>query len=157
VIVYSNTTPLLALASIGQLELLPALFGEVHVADTVAGECAAGGPIAIPDLASLPWIKIVSSAGCASPHVLLELDWGEKASLALALRDKAGLVIIDEKLGRNLGELLGLRITGTLGVLLKARQVKLIPSFKDAALAMRDRGIFFSQSLVERLAARVGE
>jgi len=53
VIVFSNTTPFIALASIGRLDLLPQLFGKVHVAQSVIDECAEGGRILVPDLRSL--------------------------------------------------------------------------------------------------------
>jgi len=48
--VFSNTTPFIALASIRQLDLLPRLFGHIHVTDEVIGECAAGGPVVVPPL-----------------------------------------------------------------------------------------------------------
>jgi predicted nucleic acid-binding protein len=48
VIVFSNTTPFIALARIGQLHLLPQLFGTVHVAESVIGECADGGRLDNP-------------------------------------------------------------------------------------------------------------
>ena len=56
-----------------------------------------------------------------------------------------------------MAEYLGLKVTGTLGVLAKARASGLIPSFLEAALAMRTQGIFFNENLVMRIAARVGE
>jgi hypothetical protein len=33
----------------------------------------------------------------------------------------------------------------------------MIPSFREAANAMRTQGIFYSQALIDRLAHRVGE
>ena len=55
-IVFSNTTPFIALASIGRLDLLPQLLGKVHVAQSVIDECAEGGQILVPDLRSLDWV-----------------------------------------------------------------------------------------------------
>ena len=55
-IVFSNTTPFIALASIGQSHLLPQLFATVHVAESVIGECAEGGRIVVPALRSLDWV-----------------------------------------------------------------------------------------------------
>ena len=156
-IVYSNTTPFIPLASVGRLDLLPVIFGEVRVADVVAEECAAGGPIVVPPLERFPWIRIMDSHNCVPPTVLLELDHGERFTLALAQRDHADLVVIDEKLGRSLGELLGLRVTGTLGVLLRARQQNQTASFRELAEAMRGHGIHYNQALIDRLAATVGE
>ncbi|MCW5200184.1 hypothetical protein VU05_05805 [Desulfobulbus sp. F1] len=59
-IVFSNTTPFIALSSIGQLELLPRLFSEVCVVTEVIEECRAGGSIGVPDLMLLPWTKKTS-------------------------------------------------------------------------------------------------
>ncbi len=49
-IVFSITTPIIALSSIGQLELLPGIFKRVHVVSAVIEECQVGGPIVVPDL-----------------------------------------------------------------------------------------------------------
>lgn len=78
-------------------------------------------------------------------------------TIELACARKADLVIIDEKLGRNHAEFLGLKITGTLGVLLKAKQMGLISSFMAMAEKMRAQGIRYSPALVARLAASIGE
>ena len=49
-IVFSNTTPIIALSSIRSLHLLPDLFGEIHLVHEVIDECSVGEPIAVPDL-----------------------------------------------------------------------------------------------------------
>jgi len=48
--VFSNTTPFIALASIDRLSLLPELFDQIYVAEAVIDECAEGGRILVPDL-----------------------------------------------------------------------------------------------------------
>lgn len=129
-IVFSNTTPLIALASIGRLDLMPRLFGQVHVVNDVIDECAVGGVISVPRLRTLDWVIEVVSTPVANPLILLELDRGEKHTLDMALKAKADRVVIDEKLGRALAEYLGLSVTGTPGILLKAKQAGWIPSFR---------------------------
>lgn len=155
--VFSNTTPFIALAAIDRLDLLPSLFGQVHITSEVLDECAAGSGIAVPPLQQFDWLILVNTPDTAAPHILLELDKGEKATLLAALSEKADLVLIDEKLGRNMAEYLGLAVTGTLGVLLRGYRAGLIPSFRQAAEHMRARGIFYNQGLIERLAQTVGE
>jgi predicted nucleic acid-binding protein len=55
-IVFSNTTPFIALAGIKQLELLPRLFQQIYVVEEVVAECRTGGRIPVPELTQLPWI-----------------------------------------------------------------------------------------------------
>ena len=112
----------------------------------------------MPELSTFPWLEIVPAPSPSAPRSpLWELDAGERDTIELACALKADLVIIDEKLGRNHAEFLGLKITGTLGVLLKAKQLGLITSFTAMAEKMRTQGIRYSPELVARLAARVGE
>ncbi|BBL76063.1 DUF3368 domain-containing protein [Methylomagnum ishizawai] len=156
-IVFSNTTPLIALSGIGQLDLLPCLFTEIHLVGEVIEECAMGGIIRVPDLRALPWVKVVESTPVQYPTILLELDKDEKHTLDMARKLNADWVIIDEKIGRNMAEYLGLKVTGTLGVLLKAKQQNWIPSFREAAEAMMRQGIRYNHGLVDKLARQVGE
>lgn len=156
-IVFSNTTPIIALSSIQRLQLLPKLFGEIHLVTEVIDECSVGGPIAVPALHGFDWIKPVQSTPIQHTSVLLELDKGEKHTLDMASKYKAEWVIIDEKIGRNMAEYLGLRVTGTLGILLKAKQQGLIPSFTDCVKAMQAQGIYYQTTLITKLAKTVGE
>lgn len=156
-IVFSNTTPFIALSSIGQLELLPRLFGTVRVVPEVAEECCAGGLIAVPELAGLPWIQLVPSSPDVSSLPLLELDKGEKHTIHAACEHKADLVVIDEKIGRNVAEYLGLSVIGTLGVLLNAKRKGMIASFSRCVAEMQRNGLRYHPRLVERLKGECGE
>ena len=156
-IVFSNTTPFIALASIKQLELLPRLFQQIHVVEEVVAECRAGGRIPVPELAQLPWIQVVSATPLVHSTLLLALDKGEKHTLDMAIQYHADWVIIDEKIGRNFAEYLGLKVVGTLGILLKAKQAGWIASFSQSVMAMQSQGIFYHPGLIRKLAATVGE
>jgi predicted nucleic acid-binding protein len=72
--VFSNTTPFIALCSVNQLHLMPAIFGTVNVAPSVLQECAEGGKIFVPDLAALPWIKIQTVTNERQLPALFESD-----------------------------------------------------------------------------------
>lgn len=82
---------------------------------------------------------------------------GEKATLLAAQESNAGLTLMDEKIGRNVAEYLGLAVMGTLGILLRARKHELIPSFRQAASQMQLQGIYFNAALINRLATTVDE
>lgn len=156
-IVYSDTTPFVALASIGQLDLLPKIFGKLHVAEAVIKECAEGGRIFVPDLRTLGWVISVPDVNDTSLAILFELDCGEKQTILLAQKNNADKVIIDERIGRRIAEYLGLDVTGTLGVLAKAKSLGLIDSFRGAAQDMQNEGIYYNHQLIQRLAQHLGE
>lgn len=156
-IVFSNTTPFIALSSIQQLDLLPRLFQRIHVVEEVAAECGASHRIPVPDLVQLPWIQIVSASPLIHATPLLALDKGEKYTLDMAIQYHTDWVIIDEKIGRNIAEYLGLKVMGTLGILLKAKQAGWVTSFSQTAIAMQSQGIFYHPGLIRKLAATVGE
>lgn len=155
--IFSNTTPFIALASVQKLDLLPQLFGEIYVVQEVIDECKVGGRIYVPDLTTLAWIKPVQSLPVVHNTILLNLDKGEKHTLDMAKQLGALKVLMDEKIGRMLAEYMGLQVMGTLGVLLQAKKRGLIPSFRACTQAMMDQGIRYEQSLIDKLAQISGE
>jgi predicted nucleic acid-binding protein len=154
--IYSNTTPLLAFASIKRFDILQAVHRQIHVVESVWKECQAGLPIMVPNLMKLDWVCLVDGPQEADGR-FLALDAGERDTISEALRDKADLVLIDERLGRNLAEYYGLRVVGTLGTLLKAKKMGVIPEFLPTVRALQDHGFWYAENLVGRLANDVGE
>ncbi|MBK8454036.1 MAG: DUF3368 domain-containing protein [Thiofilum sp.] len=156
-IVFCNTTPFIALSSINRLSLMQQCFNEVYVVEEVIAECGVGGRITVPDLYSLEWVKPVKSLPLLYSTILLELDLGERHTIDMAKRYAADWLIIDEKAGRNLAEYLGLKVVGTLGILLKSKQQGWLDSFTSAANQMVQQGIRYHPELIRRLARQVGE
>ncbi|GAC1299772.1 MAG: hypothetical protein NVSMB1_26410 [Polyangiales bacterium] len=60
--------------------------------------------------------------------LVTDLGPGERAAIALARSRRSGLLLLDDGLARRHARLLGLTISGTLGVLLRAKQAGLLPS-----------------------------
>ena len=123
-VVISNTSPIFYLHRLRHLDLLQKLYQEIIVPKAVVAELEAGRRQGedVPAIDSYEWIKI---RAIRSPQILgLSTDFGlgETEVLALALEESDSLVIIDEKLARKIARLRGLRVTGTAGVLLKAKQ-----------------------------------
>lgn len=154
--IISNTTPLFAFAALGRFDLLEKVHGRIVVVETVVRECEAGGPIIVPDLRVMPWIQIVPAPVCADGRFYM-LDAGERDTLSVALEKGASRVLIDERLGRNLAEYHGLAVVGSLGTLLKAQQLGLIPGFLPLVRQLQVCGFRYHEPLVMRLAALIGE
>lgn len=66
------------------------------------------------------WIEICSIQDKYSLRYFMDLDFGEAEAIVLAVEQNADLILIDEQLGRHHAKQAGLKITGTLGILLKA-------------------------------------
>jgi len=149
-VVIANTTPLIALAIIEQLDLLRALYGQVTVPSAVRDEVLAGGRErrAEVDFSGLPWIRVMRLADVTRADLLVDLDRGEAEVLALALEMRADLVILDERLARRHAQRLGLVLTGTLGVLLRAKRLGLISQVRPLLDRLRQRGIWLNEAVV---------
>ena len=123
-IVVADTTPLLLLSSIGRLDLLRILYEEVFVPRSVWNEAVAARPTAIgvQELKGASWLSVSDAveARGLDPSLAAALDEGEAAAIMLAEQMKATLLLIDEKKGRAVARQRGLRIRGTLGVLVEA-------------------------------------
>ena len=154
--VISNTTPLFAFAALGRFDLLEKVHGQLVVVETVVRECEVGGPIIVPDLPVLPWIQIVPAPPRADGRFFM-LDASERDTLSVALEKGASKVLIDERLGRNIAEYHGLPVVGTLGTLLKARQLGLIWGFLPLVRQLQGAGFRYHERLVLRLAGLANE
>jgi predicted nucleic acid-binding protein len=115
-----NTTPLIGLALIHRLDLLPALFTEVIVPRAVYEEVAlqGAGRTGATALTQVSWVQIREPG--TSPTIeplLLGLDAGELQVLLLAREVHPDWVLIDERLGRRVARALQLPVKGTVGVL----------------------------------------
>lgn len=156
--VVSNTTPLLSLLKIDKLDLLRELYGEVIIPTAVYDEIEAGkeGPY-YTDLASIQWIKIQALKYPSALPYLMDLDRGEAEVLILAREIGADLVILDENLGRRYASLLDLKLTGTIGILLKAKELGLISSVKELLRELQGKGVWLSRSLVDYVTGLAGE
>ena len=123
--VISNTSPLQYLYQLDLLDLLPALYGEVLVPAGVVSEIAAGCSrgVSLPHLEALPWLHVCEVGTPALLSLIPDLGAGEREVLALALEKPGALVILDDSQARRLAERLELGLTGTLGLLLKAKQI----------------------------------
>lgn len=101
-----NITPFIALSSIDQIPLLKELYGSIQVPQAVIDELKAGGSILVPDIAKYEWIRVVPDITDISNRLIFQLDNGERQVILNALKVQAELVLIDDRVGRNIAEYL---------------------------------------------------
>lgn len=122
--VITDTSPIQYLYQINQLNLLPILYEQVKMPQAVADELAQGRAqgIQLPNPDSLSWIALCSVPSPILVPKISNLGTGEREVLSLATTIPDSLVILDDALARIYAQQLNVRMTGTLGVLLKAKQ-----------------------------------
>ena len=122
--VVSNASPLISLARIGKLDLLRQLYGELFIPEAVWHEVVIEG-VGQPgadEVKAATWIKTQLVTNTPLVHALRqELDAGEAEAIALTLETQAELLLMDERVGREVARHLGLRYTGLIGVLVEAK------------------------------------
>lgn len=143
--VVSNTSPLLYLHQLGRLDLLPALYSKVLVPKSVVEELTAGRAAGhdVPNVAALPWVHVVSSPTLALLALATDLGKGESEAIAIA-HERGALLILDDALARRHASLIGVTLTGTLGVLLKAKTAGHIPKIEPLVGRLTELGFRLS-------------
>jgi predicted nucleic acid-binding protein len=152
VIVVSNATPLIGLSLIERLSLLPALYGQVYVPSAVYAEVVEKG-VGRPGadaLATARWLlveKLLPGEVDSIRPFPTALGAGEIEVIVLALRLRADLALLDERLARKVAQDKGLRVRGTIGVLKQACERELVADLKTELEALRDHGVWINETL----------
>ncbi len=149
-----NHTPLVALWTLGQLTLLHNLYGIVWIPTAVELEFIATEHSACQQaLAQAKWIQVVKLNDERQALTYVGLNLGEAEVLALALETGARLLIIDERKARRYAQRLNLPLTGTLGVLLLAKECGLIPIVGPLLIQLQASGLYLDSRLVSKVLA----
>lgn len=151
-IVIVNSTPVIALASIDKLHLLQDLYKTVYIPKAVKDEIfAKPGSKAQKELAkSDEWIQIKQIINNESKKGFrVQLHEGEVEVMVLGEELNADLLIIDDHIAREYAKYLDFRVTGTLGVILRAKESKLITKVKPLIDALMQNGIYIGTKLYD--------
>lgn len=160
--IISDTGPIIALAKVKHLNLLKSLFGKVNITPVVYKELMAktGEEAGEIENALKDFIKIkeVEESLLQNDDALNELGAGEKQVIALAYEKKdSTIMLIDDKAGRNAAKKLNIPASGTIGLLIMAKNKKLIENITSILKLMREKGYWFSDEIVEIAKKLAGE
>ena len=155
----SNTSPLLYLYRIGKIELLPRLFEEVLTVPAVVDELKQGKEKGydVPSAEMYEWLQVVSPREVPSEWLASDLGKGELETMALALEHRERVVVIDDALARRIAQAAGLKVWGTLRVLLEAKQRDWLPTMSTMVDELRRSGMWISDDVRQRIMELAGE
>ncbi len=158
--VVANTTPLIALSHVGQLELLKRLYEEIIIPEAVYKELSAKTESVCKKAVdrSSDWIRVEKIENqMAKAMYKTQLHDGEVEVMILSKEIGADVVIIDDANAKKHAKYLGLPVTGTLGVLIKAKQKGYVSELKPVLYQMAQNGIYISQKVIKLCLEQAGE
>lgn len=144
----TNSTCLIGLERIERLEILPQVFHTVFAPPAVAKEVRT----------SLDWLKVQA---VANPSVTIalrtQMDEGEAEAIALALELENVLLILDDKKARRVAQQMGMKVIGTVGMLLRAKRQGVIAEVKPLLLKLTEVNFRISQGIIQEALRLSGE
>lgn len=158
-LIISNTSPILYLHQVGHLDLLRNLYGQIQIPQAVEEELRAGAKqgIDVPDVNALKWLQVRPLRDRTLLPVVTDLGSGEAEAIALAVAHPGSLLILDDSLGRRIAHLNRAVYTGTLGVLVKAKNEGLLASVSSVVEKLRKTTMYLTPSLIEMVLKQAGE
>ncbi len=153
-----NSTPLIVLCGIGRLNILKEMYGEIIIPSAVFKEVVVKTDSACAQIKTAgEWIHVEQIRDHSEKKMYkAKLHDGEVEVMILAQEQKADLVILDDNAAKKTAKYLGLSVTGTLGVLVKAKRKGIIKEVRPLLSEMRQNGFYISNA-VENMVLKEAE
>lgn len=153
-IIIADAGPLIALAKINQLDLLPALFSSVTITQAVSDECLLSpyaDKVLIAEALKKGWLRCVENP--VFKHQLSKsLGLGELSSIEYALQETGKtLLIMDDALARKQALRYQLQLVGTAALLFAAQHKSLIIDAETLIAELNNIGYRISATVVAQL------
>ena len=142
-VVIADTSCFILLDKINELDLLQKIFKHITTTEEIAKEFNKPLP---------QWVSIQSPTNPRYSELLeIEVDKGEASAISLALEIDSSLLILDDQKARKLAERLRLNYTGTLGILLKAKELGILTSIKPVLQKIQQTNFRFSEKVLSEI------
>lgn len=137
----TNSTCLIGLERIQRLDILPQVFAPITIPPAVQSEVGI----------SAPWLTIQAPQNRGIVQSLqTQIDEGESEAIALAMELGDVFVILDDLSARRVAQQLHLKVIGTTGMLLRAKQQGIIPEIKPILDALTTANFRISSPLIQK-------
>ena len=135
--------------------MTPQLFVPVEVCQEIEAGGTSG--FGVSEFRRSSFIEKQSNLLNITPFLRNALDLGEASVIQLALDENIHTVCIDESMGRRIARLNGLKLTGSIGVLIRAKQDGFGFSMREAINRMQSQGVYVSKRIVDFALKQVNE
>ncbi len=154
-ILIADSSALIALSTVGKLEILEMLFGQVYVPRAVYDEVSKAGKPESKSLSIYCANRVVDVGLDLQMNVTLGL--GESEAMALYKEKNADFLLCDDKKAKKFAQNFGIRVIGSLGVLLKAKEKKLISEVAPLIDKLKKSQVFIDDKTCELILEIAGE
>lgn len=154
-----NSTPLIVLCGIGKLDILREMYHEIMIPEAVYREVTEKEDSACRQIQSADsWIHIEEIQDHSEKKMYkAKLHEGEVEVMILCQEKKADLAIIDDNAAKKTAKYLGINVTGTLGVLLKAKQKGIVKEIRPLISELKANGFYISSEIEKTVLECAGE
>ena len=148
-VVISDTSVLIILSNISELDLLHEVYGEIYTTEIIAQEF--GEPLPA-------WIKIEAVKDEKYlTYLTTQVDKGEASAMAVATQFEEVLLLMDDLKARKFAEQLKLKVTGVMGILVNAKKEGKIPAIKPLIEKVNKTNFRINQKIIDFVLAECGE
>lgn len=148
-IIIADTTCFIILSKINELDILKKLYGSVYTTVDIASEFNEPLP---------EWVVVRPIIDLQKKQIIeLQVDLGEASAIALALETPKSVIILDDWKARIFAEKLGLKITGTIGIIVKAKLNGIIPSIIPLLTKIKQTNFRLSATIIATALKDAGE
>ncbi len=155
-----NSTPIIVLSNIRQLDLLKKLYAEIYIPQAVFNEVTAKADSACQEIKNhSDWIHVCQIRDESQKRMYqAKLHAGEVEVMILAQQQPAAdLVILDDNAAKKTAKFLGLKVTGTLGVILKAKRENHIKAALPLVNQLISNGFYVAGEVYDFVKSEAGE
>ena len=155
----ADSGPLICLARINQLELLPRLFTSILVPPevwnevTVRGKDHPGAQL----ISQIKWLTLQAPDPQLVKSLSILVDAGEAEAIALAQTTANCMILLDDARARKIAQRLNIKQIGTIGLLLRAKRQGLVHAIKPHIDDLVENGIYVRRELIDAVLAEAGE
>ena len=149
-IIISDSSPLISLAVIGKVNILDNLYKEIYVPTAVHNEVVKADKPFARELKLFLNGRTKSVKNRMAVEMLSgDIGAGEAEAIVLALEQQPCIALIDDLKARRFAKMKGLKIIGTMGILLKAKKEGFIKEIKPLISELLLSGIRISTKIIE--------